>query len=220
MSGRRAILLDLDGTLIDSAPDIAAALNETLAWAGLAAVSVGQVRGWIGDGASALLERAWASAGATWSQAEATATLHRFREDYADAGARRTVVYEGMAQAVQRWRDAGHPVVVCTNKPARHTRIVLADLGLADLFSAVVAGDDCATRKPHPEMLRHGAALAGAEAGVMVGDGVADIGAARAAGLPSVWVGWGYGPSSLRAEATVSVDEPAALTEAALTLLA
>jgi phosphoglycolate phosphatase len=189
----RGVLLDLDGTLIDSASDIRAALNRTLAHFGAPVASLAEVRGWIGDGAMALLLRALEDRGLTLSAVEMEAWFSFFRDRYAEHAAVETTIYPGVVAALAQWREAGVRVAVVTNKPERPARLALQALGLAASVDAVVGGDTLPYRKPHPAPLREAMARAGITRAVLVGDGLADRDAARAAAMPFLWCAWGYG---------------------------
>lgn len=190
----RALAFDLDGTLVDSAPDIAHALNHALAGAGLAGFDLGQVRAWIGDGPDLLIGRALGALGLADSP-----SLHRQLRDGFDratlaAPLAHGLVYDGIAELLQQLRPRW-PLVVITNKPTPLARAVLDAAALLPCFSAVYGADEAALRKPAPGMLRNAAQALGLRTGqlLMVGDSKADLGAAAAAGSPAVWAGWGYG---------------------------
>lgn len=189
-----ALLFDLDGTLVETAPDLCAALNHCLELAGRPQVSVGEVRHMVGDGARALLRRGLTAAGAAPAEAEVErwfgALLDHYREHVADS----SHAFEGVVETLDAMRAAGARHAVCTNKPILHARGLLDALDLARRFEVVLGGDSLAVRKPHPRHL-----LAALEAlgvaparAAMVGDSANDVAAARAAGLPVVLVSFGY----------------------------
>lgn len=208
-----AVVLDLDGTLVDTALDIGAALSGVLEEDGFAPASEAEVRSWVGDGGAVLLRRAFRARGRGLGAEEVGPRLARFRDLYAARPLQRSVPYPGMVEAVQALRAAGYPLAVCTNKPRLHTDLVLDGLDLRRWFDAVVAGDDLPVRKPHPEHLWAAVRGAGAVTGVLVGDGPADLGAAKAAELQFVAVTWGYGPASLQEEAAAVCPSAGALLE-------
>ena len=142
------LIFDLDGTLVDSAPDLRAALNEMLRERGRAPLSPGQVRGMIGDGAAALVSRALAAGGA--AAAADKAALPRFLELYQANATRLTRPYPGVPETLTALRRAGYRTAICTNKPQRATIGILQGLDLAALFDAVAGGDRFAVRKPDP----------------------------------------------------------------------
>lgn len=191
-----AVAFDLDGTLIDTAPDIAAALNSALADAGLPTVAPAAVRGWIGDGPQRLIRRALGHLGAAAADDEALVPrLHRgFEAATLAAPMALGRVCAGIEPWLQRWQPR-LPLVVVTNKPAALSRRVLDAAGIGDRFGAVFGGDDPALRKPAPGLLLAAAAHCGVAPSrlLLVGDSANDADAARAAGCAYAWVDWGYG---------------------------
>lgn len=188
----QAVVFDLDGTLIDSLPDIAAAVNHVLARHGMAALAGGQIKAMIGDGAKMLLNRAFAAAGAQAGAADYAA----FEVYYTAHSADLTVVYPGIAAALAALRDAGHVLGVCTNKPVAAAQAVLGALGLAGYFSAVTGGDSTPYRKPDPRHLAATLAALGTQDAVMIGDHHNDMAAAEGLGMPGIFVTWGYGEAA------------------------
>jgi phosphoglycolate phosphatase len=187
---KRAVIFDLDGTLIDSDPDILAALNRVLATRGLAALTRAEVKKMIGDGAKTLVERAFAAQGGVGGPAE----LEAFLDDYNVNAVVETVPYPGIPEALEALQAAGHPLGVCTNKPEGAARHILSVLGLERFFTTITGGDTTPFKKPDPRHLE--AALLALSAGqnaVMIGDHINDIDAAAGAGIPSIFVRWGYG---------------------------
>lgn len=190
----RALAFDLDGTLVDSAPDIGHALNQALRESGFGSFDLEQVRAWIGDGPDVLIDRALEALG----QGEGAQLHLRLRQafDRATLGAPLThgSVFEGIPALLQALRPAW-PLVVVTNKPSALARAVLDAGGLLPHFAAVYGADVAALRKPAPAMLNRAAQDLGLSTQqlLMVGDSAADMGSAAAAGSPAVWAGWGYG---------------------------
>lgn len=184
-----AVVFDLDGTLIDSAPDIAAVLNRVLAAEGLAPLTLEEVRAMIGDGAKHLLERGFAARGAQAGPQH----LAEFMADYQANPVRETVCYPGMAEVLATLRGQGRVLGLCTNKPFGPTLRILEELGLVRHFAAITGGDSTPYRKPDPRHLA--ATLAGMEVSnaIMVGDHANDLLAAAGLGLDAVFVTWGYG---------------------------
>ncbi len=195
----RTLVLDLDGTLVDSVPDLAAALNRLLASHGLAPFGRGETAAMVGDGARRLVERAFAARGATPGEADVAAYL----ADYADNLVGGTELYPGVEATLGAMRDTGWRFAVCTNKPEAHARRLLAALGLGGLFASIGGGDSFPTRKPDPAHLLATLAAAGGDAGraVMVGDHANDLLAAGGAGMPYIFAAWGYGPVSIGTQA-------------------
>ncbi|MCL4767718.1 MAG: phosphoglycolate phosphatase [Hyphomicrobiaceae bacterium] len=190
----QAVLFDLDGTLIDSAGDIADALNPVLARAGLAPFSDAEVRKMVGGGTRVLIERAMAARG-TAADTELAQRLHAdYMAAFRRASVARTLVHEHAGELLEQLRGQDVRLAVCTNKPQAITEDVLAKLGLGTSFQAVVGGLETRPLKPHPAMLEVALDLLGVTANqaVMVGDSGADVAAARAAGLPVVLVSFGY----------------------------
>jgi phosphoglycolate phosphatase len=199
----QAIAFDLDGTLIDSAPDIAAALNHALESQGLARVASALSRTWIGDGPDRLIERALMHL-----QAEPTPMLRgalRTAFDSATLAAplEHGRVFTGIVALLTRWFHA-RPMVVVTNKPTALSQRVLDAAGLLTFFDAVHGADAPAQRKPAPALLLAAASKLNIEPAslLMVGDSENDLNCAQAAGCPAAWVSWGYGPLPDDAPAT------------------
>ncbi|RAU23578.1 phosphoglycolate phosphatase [Paramagnetospirillum kuznetsovii] len=189
----RAIVFDLDGTLIDSAPDVANALNRLLAEEGRPTLSLPEVQQLVGEGASALIERAWTATGASAATDAVRPLVERYLAFYRACPADHTHVYDGVRDELARLAAAGHRLGICTNKPDGMTNLVLETLGLAPLFAAVVGGD-YVRRKPDGEHVRETLRQMGAEGmqAIYVGDSRTDVLAAKDAGLPVVAVTYGY----------------------------
>jgi len=194
---QNAILFDLDGTLVDSVPDLAAAANALLAEFGRPALSLAQVTGMVGDGAPKLVERVLAASGA--GDTSLRAALDRFLALYEADPTRLTRPYDGVPAVLGELAAAGWRLGVCTNKPERATRAVLAGLRLDRFFTVVLGGDSGPTRKPDPGPLRtalgHLDSAPGSAA--MIGDHRNDVAAARAAGMAVVFARYGYGAATL-----------------------
>ncbi len=203
-----ALAFDLDGTLLDSAPDIAAALNAALAAAGLPPADIDQVRAWIGDGPDRLIERALAAIGHEPAAPRVAALRAGFDAATLAAPLRLGRVYDGIEPLLQRLAPRW-PLVVVTNKPSHLARAVLDAAGLLTPFAAVYGADRPAWRKPAPAMLHAAARQLGvaAPALLMIGDSAPDLQAARAAGSPMLLAGWGYGDGSRLAPAADAYAE-------------
>jgi phosphoglycolate phosphatase len=191
------LVFDLDGTLVDSVPDLAAALNRLAATQGLAGFDHAEVRGMIGDGIAALLRRALAARG----RAEEPALLAGFAADYAAHCAELTRPYPGVPELLDTLQAQGWRVALCTNKPEAATRALLAALGLLHHFVAIGAGDTFPARKPDPAHLGATVAAAGGGPAIMVGDHHNDMAAAAGAGARSIWASWGYADADPGADA-------------------
>ena len=191
----RAVLFDLDGTLIDSAVGIAEAVNRTLLDLGHAAQEESTVRSWIGDGARLLLRRALDHVGATLPDGEGfEAAYALLMRHYGDSLPRQAVAYPGADETLMTLRERGVRVALCTNKPARFIDPLLRALDWQDRFEAIVGGDTLPERKPDARPLLHiaeGFGLASDQC-LMVGDSRTDADAANAAHMPLALVDYGY----------------------------
>lgn len=191
----RAALLDLDGTLLDTAPDLAAAANAMLAELCVPAIDEPRVRGFIGKGIGHLVRRTLAATrGGEPDEQSLGQALGRFEHHYALLNGLRSSVYPGVREGLEALRSRGARLACVTNKPARFTLPLLERFALAQYFDAVVSGDTVARRKPDPEPLRAACRQLGvavAEA-VMIGDSDNDALAARAAGCRALLVTYGY----------------------------
>lgn len=190
---RRHAVFDLDGTLIDSLPDLAAALNALLRQEDYEALSHDEVKRMVGDGAARLVERAFAARGVALG-GQAPAFVERFLALYEGNAAVNTQPWPGARRALETLVAQGWHLAVCTNKPYRPTMEILTALDLSHLFTTVVGGDSLAFKKPDPRHLQGTLAAMAAtpETAVMVGDSQNDALAARAAGVPVVLVTFGY----------------------------
>jgi phosphoglycolate phosphatase len=183
------IVFDLDGTLIDSAPDIHALANRVLAGWGADPITMAQARDFIGNGAGVFVQRMRAAR--TIGDDQQSAMLAAFMGGYHDAVGL-TVPYPGVAAALDRLVAQGHTLAVCTNKPAEPARAVLRHVGLLDLFAVVVGGDSLAVTKPDPAPLRAAFKALPPGVAVYVGDSGVDAETARAAGVPFLLFTEGY----------------------------
>ena len=191
----RAVLFDLDGTLIDSAHGIAGAVNETLAELGHARAEHAVALQWIGEGARILLHRALRHAGADLPDgADFDRTFARLLRHYARSLPRQARAYPGAEDALRGLRARGTKVALCTNKPERFIAPLLDALDWRGLFDGIVGGDTLPECKPSALPLRHLADAFGVPARecLMVGDSRTDAEAAHAAGMPLVLVDYGY----------------------------
>src|SRR5690606_15743820 len=193
-SQRPAIVFDLDGTLVDTAPDLTAAMNHVLGLYGRPAVPLQDVRRMVGQGARALISRGMAATGEPVDEAELDRLFHVFLDYYLANIADESRPFEGAIALIERCRDEGYGLGICTNKPEDASRILLEALDIAHYFEALVAGDTLAVRKPDPEPLLETIRRLGGNPAraVMVGDSINDIETARAAGVPVIGVTFGY----------------------------
>ena len=184
-----ALVFDLDGTLVDSAPDICAVANAVLAEEGVAPLTLAEARGFVGAGASVFVERMQAARGLP--EADHTRLLARFLEGY-EGAVENTRPYPGVVDALAVLAARGHPMGVCTNKPIGPARGVLAHFGLAPRFGAVIGGDSLPERKPDPAPLLAVLDALGGGAALFVGDSEIDAETAARAGLPFLLFTRGY----------------------------
>jgi phosphoglycolate phosphatase len=195
----RTLLLDLDGTLIDTVPDLAAALNRLMRARGLAGFTLAETAAMVGDGVARLVGRAFVARGRTADAAD----VAEYSADYAAHTVEASRLFPGVADALGRMAAEGWRLAVCTNKPEAPARSLLRAFGLDGLISAVGGGDSFPVRKPDPRHLLATLAAAGgsADRAVMVGDHANDVAAATGAGLPCIFAAWGYGPPEMAAGA-------------------
>ncbi|HWD60297.1 MAG TPA: HAD-IA family hydrolase [Stellaceae bacterium] len=210
------LLFDLDGTLVDTLPDLTNALNEALRERGYAPLRPDEVKPMIGDGMAMLLARGFAARGG--DSAEAAAMHPRFIEIYEAGASNLSRPYPGVPETLAALRAAGFATAVATNKPQHATGEVLRGMGLAELFDGYAGGDRFAARKPDPgHLLGLVEALGGdPRRAAMIGDSENDALAARAAAMRLILMGYGYAridPRELGADRVLDrFDElPAAL---------
>ena len=185
-----AVLVDLDGTLIDSVADIHRLSNAALAGEGLAPLGLEAVRGFIGRGVPHLVARLLAAHGIADPERAARMTA-LIASSYDDA-VELTQLYPGVRDAVAGLQAQGHALGVCTNKPASAARAILRHMGLLDAFAVVIGGDSLDLRKPDPAPLLATWRACGAGPAVYVGDSEVDAACAEAAGLPFILYEHGY----------------------------
>jgi phosphoglycolate phosphatase len=205
----RAILIDLDGTLVDSAPDIAAAANRLLADLGAPPLATETVRSFIGNGIPTLVRRVLAATPCLQGTDQGCA-LAAFHGHYSDCNGRHGAPYPGVLQGLATLQSLGYALACVTNKPPGHTLPLLEMAGLSSYFRAVVCGDSAPAMKPDPAPLLSACHSLGARVDqcVMVGDSEVDVAAARAAGMPVYIVRYGYhgkaGLAALGCDATIA----------------
>ncbi|MEA2094471.1 MAG: phosphoglycolate phosphatase [Pseudomonadota bacterium] len=189
------ILIDVDGTLVDSVPDLAYCVDAMMEKLNRPPCGEARVRDWVGNGVERLVQRALV--GALEGEPDA-ADFERayplFLDLYAENTSKRSCLYPGIREGLDMLKSAGYALGCVTNKAARFTEPLLEDLGLRDDFSIVISGDTLSRKKPDPEPLLHAARFFGStpEASLMIGDSVSDVSAARAAGFQIVCVSYGY----------------------------
>ena len=186
-----AVIFDLDGTLIDSAPDIHAASNQVLHDAGFAPLSLSQVRSFIGKGVPHLVARLLQASGEAPDGPQHAAMVARFTARY-ESAVGLTRPYPGVVAALAALAANGLELGLCTNKPVAPAKAVLRHLGLDHHFKVLIGGDSLAQRKPDPAPLRAALAALGGGVAVYVGDSEVDAATAAAARLPFALFTEGY----------------------------
>lgn len=217
------IVFDLDGTLVDTAPDLVRALNATLDLEGLPHTKQESVRRMVGRGARAMIERAAELHGVTFGPERLDQLMTAFVEIYRADIAAESRSFPGVSEALGQLASMGAKLSVCTNKRTELSNQLLDALDLTKWFSAVVGADAVTDRKPHPEHYRAAVTRAGGTVrrSVMIGDTSIDVGAARAAGAPVIIVSFGYlDADAEKLGADVLLDRYSELTPACRRLLA
>ena len=188
------VVFDLDGTLVDTAPDLINALNFVLSREGLPAVPMKSARNMIGAGARKLLERGLELEGRTISLAELDRLTGDFISHYAEHIADVSRPFDGLEAALDDLTSQGYRFAVCTNKLEWLSKRLLDRLNLSPRFAAICGADTFGVSKPDPAILRQTVARAGSElsSAIMVGDAGPDVGVARRAGVPVICVSFGY----------------------------
>src|SRR5438309_7504011 len=194
MTSARTVVFDLDGTLVDTAPDLINALNFVLGREGLPPVPLHSARNMIGAGARKLIERGLELEGRTADLADITRLTSDFIDYYAAHIADASRPFDGLESALDYLSVRGYRFAVCTNKLEWLSKLLLEQLGLSARFSAICGADTFGVSKPDPAILRQTIVRAGGEvpSAVMVGDAGPDVGVARRAGIPVIGVTFGY----------------------------
>ncbi len=213
----RAVIFDLDGTLVDTAAEIAAALARTFAELGLPALEKAKVETLIGRGVPSMIERALEHVGAQGVALGDAA--ERFERHYADTVGTGAVLFPGVRPGLEMLHGAGYALSVVTNKPRYFTGRLLEGLGVGPLLGGFVAGDDGIRKKPHADMLIAACERMGSrpEESLMIGDSENDVVAARGAGCRVWCVPYGYNEG--RGSETLACDRLVATIEEAAELL-
>lgn len=192
----KLVLIDLDGTLVDSVPDLAYSVDQTMLELGLPLRGEAAVRTWVGNGVKTLVERALTNDLHTPADPiELEKTLAVFMRIYAENTSQRSRVYPGVVEGLDFLQSCNNLKVACvTNKAAQFTHKLLQDLGIFERFALIVSGDTLPEKKPHPLPLLYAAEQLGVAAAdsLMLGDSKSDVQAARAAGFKVIAVSYGY----------------------------
>lgn len=191
---RPIIVFDLDGTLVDTAPDLLDSLNHSLAIAGLAAVEAAPFRAELGMGSRAMIQRAFATIRRDFADGELDTLQNAFLDHYVLNIPGKSQPYPGVLAALERFSASGYTLAICTNKMEKSARSLIDGLGLGPRFAAIAGADTFAFRKPDPRHLTETIARAGADPAraIMIGDSRTDIDTAKAAGIPVIAVDFGY----------------------------
>lgn len=188
------VIFDLDGTLIDTAPDLIDSVNHTIAVADLAPVTFADLTHLVGQGARVMIRRAFELRGKPVEDGDVEFLLDRFLAHYKAHMPGQSLPYHGLVECLDRLSAAGMKLAVCTNKTEELALLLLDKLGLTQRFAAVTGGDTFPVRKPDARHILGTIERAGGdrEKSVMIGDSINDILAARNAGIPSIAVTFGY----------------------------
>jgi phosphoglycolate phosphatase len=195
MNKPKMILIDVDGTLVDSVPDLAFCVDGMMERLGRPPHGDSAVRNWVGNGVERLVRRALIGRlEGEPDEAELELALPIFLELYRENTSGRSFLYPGVREGLDYLQGAGYPLGCVTNKAAQFTEPLLHDLGVRDYFEIVISGDSLPRKKPDPLPLLHAAEHFGVDPSdaLMVGDSVSDVTAARAAGFGIVCVSYGY----------------------------
>ncbi len=194
------LVFDLDGTLVDTAPDLAGATNHALQDVGLAPVTTASLRPWVSFGARRMIVEALAMSKMVLTDPEVDKLLDRFLAYYEANIARESRPFAGCVEVIDRFRLAGCRLAVCTNKREALSRSLLTALGMLDAFHGLAGRDTFANAKPHPDHVLGAIRLARGrfDRAIMIGDSKVDIDAARAAGIPVVGCSFGYSDKPVR----------------------
>jgi phosphoglycolate phosphatase len=190
-------IFDLDGTLLDTTEDLAAAVNHVLSRFGLPAIPPERVRGYVGHGVRVMVERALGESQGHLVREGLVLFLEYYREHLLD----HTQPYPGMVQLMGKIKDGGGVLSVLTNKPEEFSRRLIAGLSLSNYFIGIVGGDTLTTRKPDPQGVYHLQNLSGVslQRTLLIGDSETDVETAQAAGVAVCGVTWGFGEEGLKA---------------------
>jgi phosphoglycolate phosphatase len=189
-----ALIFDLDGTLVDTAPDLLGATNAVLAAQGRASIDPASLRHMVGFGARSLITQAMAATGAPAPEQEMEALVAHFIAHYRDHIADFSRPFTGVEATLKRLKAQGMRLGVLTNKPADLTRLLLARLGMAEEFAAIYGAGSRPYTKPDPRIFDDVVSDCGGGPAVMIGDSITDLSTARAADAPCILLSYGYTP--------------------------
>ena len=217
--GGLSFCFDLDGTLVDTAPDLVRVLNDVVATEGLSGVDYERARNQVGYGSMALIRLAYEYAQQDLPEPTAKALQEMFLKRYAETIDQLSKPFDGVVKTLDDLRGAGAQLSVCTNKPGWLARPLIEKLGLTAYFIRIVGSDDVPNKKPHAGHIFAAAGHRDAAKIIMVGDSRPDLGAAKNAGALSVMMDYGYSPEPVRemgADITLSHfrDLPSAVIKA------
>jgi phosphoglycolate phosphatase len=214
----KMVLIDVDGTLVDSVPDLAYCVDEMMEQLGMPVRGEASVRNWVGNGVERLVRRALTnSLDGEPDKALFDKAYPVFLDLYADNTSKRSILYPGVTEGIAFLKSARYKLGCVTNKAAQFTEPLLKDLGIYDNFSIVISGDTLPQKKPDPAPLLHAAEFFGVapEEAMMLGDSVSDVKAARAAGFQIICMSYGYnhGEDIRTANPDAVIDSMAELPE-------
>ncbi|MGW8248180.1 MAG: phosphoglycolate phosphatase [Acidiferrobacterales bacterium] len=214
----KMVLIDVDGTLVDSVPDLAYCVDEMMQQLDMPVRGKANVRNWVGNGVERLVRRALTnSLDGEPDDASFEKAYPIFLDLYADNTSKRSILYPGVKEGIAYLKSAGYKLGCVTNKAAQFTEPLLKDLGIYDNFSIVISGDTLPQKKPDPAPLLHAAEFFGVspDDALMLGDSVSDVKAARAAGFQIICMSYGYnhGEDIRTANPDAVIDSMAELPE-------
>jgi len=189
------VIFDLDGTLLDTAPDLATALNNLLVEEGLKPLRLSAIRSMVGQGAVQMVKKGFAESGRVPSEEELYGSLRkRFLVHYENCYLHETRPFPSVMTTLEKLKEAGHPMSICTNKSYELSLPILEGLNLANYFCGVIGGNSLPTAKPDAAPIKAAIALTNglSSSAIMVGDSITDVKAAHAAGIPVIAVSFGY----------------------------